>query len=95
MALKLVKNYKEFLKNSDIVYRLSCCVFIFLFVAKINNIVLLKFTNLEAICKTAKKAANVMSLLSVTNEKYATQVPDVVAHEYYECLVPNKIPLSI
>ena len=45
-------------------------------------------TNLElaAILKTTtKKAGNVMSLLGVAYGKYATQVPDVVAYEYYEC----------
>ena len=46
-------------------------------------------TNLElaAILKTTtiKKAGNVMSPLGVTYGKYATQVPDVVAYEYYDC----------
>ena len=34
---------------------------------------------------TIKKVGNTMSPLGVTYAKYATQVPDVVAYDYYEC----------
>ena len=75
-VLRTVVNCKKFLEKSDIVYRLFCYVFVLIISSS------LKSTNLEleAICKTAKKAGNVMSLLSVTYGKYATQVPDVMSY---------------
>ena len=67
MALKLVKNCKEFLENSDIVYRFLAVFFSFSYSSqKLIISSWLEFRNLEAIRKTAKKAGNVMSLLSVT-----------------------------
>ena len=85
MALKLLKITRNSLKIA-----ISYIVFfaVFSFSCSSQKLIIysrLKFTNLEAIRKTAKKTENVMLLLSMTYGKYATQVPDGLAYKYYEC----------
>ena len=61
----------------------------------------LNSTNVELVGQFEKKQQQKrrefidIPLASVTYGKYATRVPDEVAYGYYECLVANKIPLSI